>query len=335
MPDLDDRLDAWDHQTRHDPEAIVRAAIQGATMTRRPFAYATSFLIEELAVTAPDGTHRSYLAKQLGRGALSVQARRAKSGDLPCPGRELLVYRDLLAGLDLGTPGFVGGSFDDEDGVLVIERVDGAPLTEIGDFTAWTAAAAWLARAHARLGAAARGTDGRTPGWLLRYDEALLDERGRRGTFRAERLGLGSTGDRAALGFHLDRALESFRCAAPTVVHGDLYPSNVLIAGSRIAVVDWELAGIGPALCDLAALSSGRWTAERRRALAMAYRDEAAHWGDVDDMDTFLARLDLAALHVALCWLGSSSEWEPPAEHRHDWFATALSVVRRLEAVRT
>jgi aminoglycoside phosphotransferase (APT) family kinase protein len=116
------------------------------------------------------------------------------------------------------------------------------------------------------------------------------------------------------------------------VVHGDLFPSNVLVDGPRVAVVDWELAGIGPALRDLAALVSGRWTAERRRALAIAYREQAASAGPVDDLETLAHDLDLASLHLALCRLGSDPGWTPPVEHRHDWFGEAMSLARRIDA---
>jgi aminoglycoside phosphotransferase (APT) family kinase protein len=129
----------------------------------------------------------------------------------------------------------------------------------------------------------------------------------------------------------LERALESFRRRPATVVHGDLFPSNVLVDGCRVAVVDWELAGVGPALRDLATLVSGRWTNARRRALALAYRTEAALVGPVEDLETFEADLDLARLHLALCWLGSAPQWVPPVEHRHDWFAEARHLAWRIE----
>ena len=49
-------------------------------------------------------------------------------------------------------------------------------------------------------------------------------------------------------------------------VHGELYPSNVVIASDgprqpRVAAVDWELAGVGPFALDLAALTAG-WSQE-------------------------------------------------------------------------
>jgi aminoglycoside phosphotransferase len=307
--------------------AIVQAAIPGASVTRRPFAYATSFRIEELDVTGPGVTRSCFVAKHLGRGALSTQARWAKSPDLVSSAREVTVYRDLLSWAGLGTPAFVGGSYDDRAGVLVIERVDGSPLTEIGDFSAWMAAATWLARMHTRLGTLVE----QVPKCLIRYEEPLLDTLARRGLDLAARNRLGSTDDRKSLGRKLERALESFRRRPATVVHGDLFPSNVVVDGRRVAVVDWELAGVGPALRDLATLVSGRWTNARRRALALAYRTEAALVGPVEDLETFEADLDLARLHLALCWLGSSPQWVPPVEHRHDWFGEARHLAWRIE----
>ena len=50
-------------------------------------------------------------------------------------------------------------------------------------------------------------------------------------------------------------------------IHGELYPSNVLVGErtGRICAVDWEMAGIGPLLLDLAALTSGAWTQRAQR----------------------------------------------------------------------
>ena len=59
-----------------------------------------------------------------------------------------------------------------------------------------------------------------------------------------------------------------------TFVHGELYPSNVLVVRDdrdpRVCPIDWEMAAIGPGLVDLAALVGG-WDPPERERLVAAY----------------------------------------------------------------
>ena len=59
-----------------------------------------------------------------------------------------------------------------------------------------------------------------------------------------------------------------------TFVHGELYPSNVLVVRDdrhpRVCPIDWEMAAIGPGLIDLAALVGG-WDPPERERLVAAY----------------------------------------------------------------
>jgi thiamine kinase-like enzyme len=122
--------------------------------------------------------------------------------------------------------------------------------------------------------------------------------------------------------------------AAPQqLVHGELYPSNVLVgataAGVQVWPVDWEMAGVGCPLLDLAALTSG-WHGGDHDALVDAYLDDAgpARWADREEVG---ALLDCCRLHYALQWLGWSPGWTPPPEHARDWVADALAIAERLE----
>jgi thiamine kinase-like enzyme len=111
-----------------------------------------------------------------------------------------------------------------------------------------------------------------------------------------------------------------------TFIHGEFYASNVLVESNgrtRICPIDWEMAGIGPSLIDLAALASGKWTDERRTELAAAYLDAAPS-------AEFLADLDCCLLHLAVQWLGWSADWQPPAEHAHDWAGEAVRLAEKL-----
>jgi thiamine kinase-like enzyme len=68
---------------------------------------------------------------------------------------------------------------------------------------------------------------------------------------------------------------------APTFCHDDVMPGNLLDAGDRIWVIDWEYAGIGHPLFDVAGLASNcEFDDAHDRALLSAYHgrvDPGAH----------------------------------------------------------
>ena len=76
-----------------------------------------------------------------------------------------------------------------------------------------------------------------------------------------------------------EAASEELLALPRTIIHGEFYASNVLVAGDpadpRVAPVDWELAASAPGVVDLAALVSGGWSDEDREAIAAAYRTTA------------------------------------------------------------
>ena len=114
-----------------------------------------------------------------------------------------------------------------------------------------------------------------------------------------------------------------------TLLHGEFYPSNVLVQGSpgeavRIRVIDWEMAGIGSGLLDLAALIAGKHEPGLRRRIVDAYRSELAHLPDA-----FVETLRAARLLVALQWIGWEPDWTAPDEHAHDWHGDAVSFAAR------
>jgi thiamine kinase-like enzyme len=131
-----------------------------------------------------------------------------------------------------------------------------------------------------------------------------------------------------------DNVIAALAALPPTLVHGELYPSNVLVIPAqqpvRVCPVDWEMAGIGPGLLDLAALVGGWGLAERDR-LAAAYLDGVgATSGAAPCSQTPSIELARCRLHLALQWLGWSPDWSPPPEHAHDWLGEALEIVGEL-----
>ena len=70
----------------------------------------------------------------------------------------------------------------------------------------------------------------------------------------------------------LSRMLSPF---TPALCHNDMLPANVLDDGNRVWIVDWEYAGIGHPLFDLAGFSVNcRYSEAQDRAFLTAYRGE-------------------------------------------------------------
>lgn len=262
---------------------------------RERFAYASSHPLARLDVELADGGTLPLVEKDTRE--LLPAAAGAKPRFLRDPCREIEVYREVLAGAGVPAPAFVGAVGSS----LVVERVDGTPLTEVGELAVWQRAAAELARLHRHL-------RGRGSERLLRCDVVYYA----RWLERA----------RALAGVAVDAFSEAYAAAAQrllrlprAVIHGELYPSNVVVAGKRVCFLDWETAALGPPLLDLAALTSGPgWSEAQRVAIVAAYAAKA----EVDPRD-----LDACRLVVAVQWLGWSATWSPPAPQRHDWLAAA------------
>jgi hypothetical protein len=267
---------------------------------RRPFEYRSSAPLTELDVGG-----QTVLLKDLARESLVGQAREAKLPFLHDPRREIEVYRSLLAGAGLGTPELHASVVDPRRRRfwLAIEKVAGVPLYQV-ELERWDEAARWLACLHDRF-AGLPAAD-----YLVRYDKAFFE-------LWPARAGVDLPG--------YDVAVDRLARLPTTLVHGDLYPSNVLIGPARVCAVDWELAGIGPGVLDLAALTLGLADVDVER-LGSAYRNGLIR---PPDARSFAADLDCARLHLAVQWLGWSPDWTPPPEHSHDWRAELPALAER------
>jgi Phosphotransferase enzyme family len=277
--------------TPSDSELI--AALPRATaVRRRPYRFATSCPLTELHVSYRHGASRMLL-KELG-------SRPSRTDSVDDPLREIGVYRDVLAPAGIGPALHAYGA-----DWIIVELVDGVELWQVRAVEGWEAVATWLGHHHRRF-------LGRTA------------ELHAAGLFVLDGSVLVSWVDRAAP--HLRGWLDPAACraslaelssAAPTLVHGEFYPSNILVAGDRVVPVDWETAAIGPGVLDLAALITG-WDSGVQKRLIEAY-------GDVDTV-----ALDRARLALALRWIGWQPGWTPPVEHRHDWRGEAIALAERL-----
>lgn len=283
---------------------------------RERSAYSTSYAIDELIATLSDGSTRRLLHKQLSVDALLPEAQGNRPAFLVDPTREIAVYRHILPRAGLGTAVCHAAGEDS----LLLEKVDGVELWQVGDRRVWRAVAAWLPVMHDRLG---RSTGPEVEAHLVRYDRGYYDTWARRAEqFTDRSAGLGSVLERHP------RVVDALVDLPVTIVHGEFFASNILVTPDcepmRICPVDWEMAGRGPALVDLAALASG-WDEEERLRLADAY---AAAAGRLPD--DVRAELDLCLVHVSMRALGWAPRWHPPAEHRQDWLELAARAMDRL-----
>ena len=294
---------------------------------RRPYAYRTSFPLEELRVELVGEGPVALLFKQLDWEVLEPEAQVAKPRFLHDPEREPAVYATLLPQAPPGPPRCFGAVVEPGRHWLFVERIEGRELFQVGERGLWEEAARWLARFHVGM---APGLDRhQQEGRLIDHDAAFYRHWIERGTkFAAERND-GSAAKVAWLTERHDQVIEALLNLPRTVLHGEFYASNVLIThqfaeGAGVAAVDWELAAAGPGLTDLAALVSG-WPQADREAIVEAYAGEPG-------VPPFTSRdLDFACLQVAIQWLGwAPPEWEPPEGQRHDWLAEALELAEEL-----
>jgi aminoglycoside phosphotransferase (APT) family kinase protein len=284
----------------------------------RPHPYRTSHWLACLDVEYADGSFEALVLKDLGPGSLGRAARRIKPRFVHDPIREIEVYRTILEGARLGTAAFRGAVVDPSHRRfwLVIERVEASELWQHGSLDAWCGAASWLAGMHSELHDAVsehlvHWTADHIQSWISRAgqlcDDASVEVAARRSAELTERLMTRPAG----------------------FVHGELYASNVLVdeRSGRVCPLDWEMAGIGPQLLDLAALTSGAWTGEERREIATAYWRRS---GGSMSLAELLHDLDLCRLLIALQWLGWSRRWKAPKEHAHDWLTDVQVLVKEV-----
>jgi len=324
VPDLD-LLRAI--STSFRPDSVVR-------VERQLSRYSTSATVEDVTVVLTDGSAVALLLKDLSPEALLDGARAGKPGFLADPAREMWAYRQLLPGSAAHRPARCLAAVDEgHHRWLLLEKVPGVELYQVGDLAVWVEAAAALAALHRDL------TDrlGHVPearAHLLKQDATHLHAWMQRALRFEVRRGGGRLAALEALAPVHDGVVAVLGELPEVVVHGDLYASNVLVVRSdpvRVCAIDWEMVSVGPAVLDLAALTSGSWLDDERHVMAKAY------WSAMDDprwrpdLDEFLRVLDLARLHLCVQWLGWSPDWTPPPEHAHDWLREARALARRLE----
>jgi len=174
--------------------------------------------------------------------------------DKSAPDREPRVYAELLCTPGLPVPRWYGCAHDPRTGEreLVLEHIPGWDLRYHAIDT-WELAVRALARLHGQF--ASCGDDLRQRGFLLRLDAEYVREWAYRAVDALR-------GPEPALARRLRARLDDYDDVAtligrqaPTLVHNDLAPKNVVADTTdvppRICFIDWETAGVGCGGLDL------------------------------------------------------------------------------------
>ena len=249
--------------------ALVSLGIgEPAGMRMQPSPYRTSFPLERVEVTLEGGKVLDLACKRLDWEGLEPAARMAKPRFLHDPEREPAVYAEVLPQAPPGPPRCFGTVAEPGCHWLFLEQVEGRELFQVGERDLWEEAARWLARFHV---ATAPDLDRhRVAGRLIDHDAAFYRQWIERAEKFASQRGDGSAAAVARLRSHHDQAVEALLAQPRTVLHGEFYASNVLVAhpncikfsssqrensmqfgeAVRVAPVDWELSAVGPGLSD-------------------------------------------------------------------------------------
>lgn len=312
-------------------------------LERKLFDYHSTFAIEEITATFEDGNRVSFILKDFSPGGLleSVRGIRPDLAYDPC--REILVYQRILSAAELGTARCYGAQVDEERQRywLLLERVQGDELYKC-EFSAWCEAARWLARMHSQPLLANAAMRHEQDARLLRYDQDFcniwIDRAVQFSHQREHAVRWSIAPEKMKWIADVCRGAVRQICDLPDVfLHGEFYASNILYLQdgqqSRICPVDWETSALGAGLLDLAALIAGNWTERQRETMVSEYCRGLAPppsvLGERSDLNLLLR---CCRLFLAIKWLGWSVHWEPPAEHRRDWFAEAAHMARLIES---
>ncbi|MGN6258046.1 MAG: hypothetical protein ACTHN3_09910, partial [Solirubrobacterales bacterium] len=207
--------------------AGVGLELSGA-VERRPSPYRTSFPIEELRVELEGRGPVRLGFKRLDREELDPEAQLAKPRFLHDPEREPAIYRALLPQALPGPPEFFGAVVEEGRHWLFFEWVEGRELFQVGERELWEEAARWLARFHVAM---APGLDRhRREGRLIEHDAAFYRGWIERAEEFARERDDGSAPTVARLRERHDQVVEALLALPRTVLHGEFYASNVLVA---------------------------------------------------------------------------------------------------------
>jgi thiamine kinase-like enzyme len=276
---------------------------------RSPEPNSSTFPVEIVTCRVAKGDPVTLLCKYSRPGQARLPAWHVSHGHRHGVGYEALVYRHVLEPLRMTTPRLWGTYESGDEGWLAIEylrdcvRVKSAPeeIDRVAD---------WIGQFHARnqrrlrepaLTFVSRYSADYYRGWAQRT--VAYARKHRRDCRKVE-----------AVCDAFEEGIEALLTPPLTIIHGELYPSNVLYRSGSIHPVDWESAAIGAGEIDLVALTE-QWPAEDVERCQRAY--VRARWpsGDVDT--GFERRVWAARLYLLLRWTGTPRAWSTRGARSH------------------
>ena len=269
----------------------------------KPSEYSSWYASDIVTVELSDGDQLRIFLKNFGC------YKHRKDGMEQRRERELRVYKQLLAEANLGSAKYYGSVWDESRGRywLLLEFVEGT-VVRYCEFQYWLAAVEWLGRMHAYF---ARHVERLERGNFLQIHDADFFWRTADVALRAVNHISAPLGDRLVKVIKQYHGIVGLMASQPkTLVHGAYLPSQILVNTDteplRICPLDWELAGIGSGLYDLAFFTDG-FRPPQLDQLWDAYSNQAAtHGVSVPDRDELRHRINCFRLHKVLNWLSQS-----------------------------
>jgi hypothetical protein len=316
-----------------------RCRIQKLRRRRSP--YSSSYPIENLKVDLDGGQQLHLVLKDLSPASMLETARQVRPHFLYNPLREIETYRSILQPHRLGTAICYGAIEAQALGRywLFLERVPGPLLWQTGRIESIKQAARWLAMLHTEFNPSRRSRSQARFDYLLTYDQQFYSVWPDRAEESLRRKN-GAVPSDARRGFgrltnRYDQVIRQLLALPTTFIHGEFYPSNVVLrtteGAGQICPIDWELAALAPGLIDVAALTAGHWTDEEKRTMVAAYREAlepTKAWPP--SLQDLMEAVECCQLHLCVQLLGWASNWSPPERHTQNWLREALRLAGKM-----
>ncbi|HEV8718404.1 MAG TPA: phosphotransferase [Candidatus Binatia bacterium] len=282
-----------------DNVASGRTAI--TSVHRIPSGYSSWYASDIVTIELANGAELKVFLKDYGSYSCP------KDGMEQRRDREMRVYRDLLAEANLGTARYYGSVSDASQGRfwLLLEFVEGMPVRYC-DLEYWISAAGWLGRMQGRF--ARQLSRLSATGFLIRHDADFFWSKAELAQTALSETPLAGRLMRLLRGY--DRAVGAMASQPRTLVHGAYRPKEILLNLNtnppRICPVDWELAGLGSPIYDLALFADGFESSVQDRLWGV-YREQAQGCGlSLPEREEASYLMDCFRLHHVMNWLGQS-----------------------------
>jgi aminoglycoside phosphotransferase len=299
---------------------------QAIRIERQPSPYRSSFNLEDITVFLDNGESVNIIFKDLSWNTILEGGKRLKPEFIYNPQREIDVYLKVLTKGSFGTAKLYGYDIDPENGRywLILEKVPGRELYQVGELEKWIKVARWLARFHGyfvdKTGTLSSDVS------LLKYDESFYRE----WMHRAKNYHSSTDNESRQLerlSKQYERVTKRLLDMRQTFIHGEFYASNILVsAEERICPIDWERSGVGPPLIDLAALVTG-WGQDEAMAIAKGYYSSLlTSQQGFSSEEAFFEALKCCQFYLAIQWIGWFGRRAPFVSHARNWFSEAVKI---------